>query len=108
MDTKQLWKNCLVEIEAGLSKANFSTWFKNTSILKEELGIIYIRVPNEFVRDWLMNKYHKLITKTLADAHENMRAVEYVITKIEPNKQEIEAVTDANYVNKELTLRDQY
>lgn len=108
MDTKQLWENCLVEIKGGLSKANFSTWFKNTSILKEEMGIIYIRVPNEFVRDWLMNKYHKLITKTLANAHENMRAVEYVITKIEPNIQEIEVINETSYVNKELPLKDLY
>src|SRR6185503_6879733 len=108
MNTEQLWKNCLVEIEAGLSKANFSTWFKNTSILKEDTGVIYIGVPNEFVRDWLMNKYHKLITKTIADAYENMRAVEYVITKIEPRKQEIESFTDTSYINKELPLKDLY
>ncbi len=108
MDTKELWRNCLIHIEANLSKANFSTWFKNTSILKEEMGIIYIRVPNEFVRDWLMNKYHKLITKTIADAHENMRGVEYVITKIEPNRQENDTMSKAPYINKELPLRDLY
>ncbi len=108
MDTKQLWKNCLVEIEANLSKANFSTWFKNTSILKEDTGIIYIRVPNEFVRDWLMNKYHKLITKTIANAHENMRAVEYVIAKVEPNTQETETLSKTPYINKELPLKDLY
>jgi chromosomal replication initiator protein len=107
MDTKQLWKNCLVEIETGVSKANFSTWFKNTSILKEETGIVYVGVPNEFVRDWLKNKYHKLITKTIADAYENMRAVEYVITKIEPSKQELPKINET-YVNKELPLRDLY
>ena len=108
MDTKQLWKNCLIEIEAGVSKANFSTWFKNTSILREELGIVYIGVPNEFVRDWLKNKYHKLITKTVADAYENMRAVEYTITKIEPQKQESQIIGSEPYVNKELPLKDLY
>ncbi len=107
MNTEQLWKNCLVDIETGLSKANFSTWFKNTSILREDAGIIYIGVPNEFVRDWLKNKYHKLITKTIADAYENMRAVEYTITKIEPNKQEIFPQNEP-YVNKELPLKDLY
>src|SRR6185436_14946918 len=101
MNTKQLWKNCLVEIEAGMSKANFSTWFKNTSIIKEDAGIICIGVPNEFVRDWLMNKYHKLITKTIADAYENMRAVEYTITKIENTKEEASQLNET-YVNKEL------
>lgn len=107
MNTKQLWKNCLVEIEAGMSKANFSTWFKNTSIVKEDTGIIYIGVPNEFVRDWLINKYHKLITKTIADVYENMRAVEYMITKIENNREE-PSVTNEIYVNKELPLKDLY
>ena len=109
MDTKQLWKNCLSEIEAGVSKANFSTWFKNTSILKEELGIVYVGVPNEFVRDWLKNKYHKLITKTIADTYENMRAVEYTITKIEAPKQELpKTMSEEQAVKQELPLKDLY
>src|SRR5574343_335935 len=109
MNTKQLWENCLVEIRAGISRANFSTWFKNTSIVKEDAGIIYIGVPNEFVRDWLINKYHKLITKIIADAYENMRAVEYTITKTEVVKQELApAKENESYVNKELPLKDLY
>ncbi|MBU0998809.1 chromosomal replication initiator protein DnaA [Patescibacteria group bacterium] len=106
MNTKQLWKNCLTKIESIISKANFSTWFKNTSIIKEETGIIYIGVPNEFVRDWLINKYHKLITKTITETYENMRAVEYVITKTENPKQEI--TTENETIAKELPLKDLY
>ena len=106
MNTKQLWKNCLAEIESGISKANFSTWFKNTSIVKEDTGVVYIGVPNEFVRDWLINKYHRLITKTIADAYENMRAVEYTIIKTETIKQEAPAVNET--AEKELPLRDLY
>lgn len=107
MDTKELWRNCLVQIETGVSKANFSTWFKNTGISKEDSGIIYISVPNEFVRDWLKNKYHKLITKTIADAYENMRAVEYIIAKTEGSKDVVKEVAE-NYINKELPLKDLY
>jgi len=107
MDIKNLWKNCLVEIEGSVSKANFSTWFKNTHILKEENGIVYIGVPNEFVRDWIKNKYHKLITKTIADSYENMRAIEYTITKLESEKQEILNI-NIKQTNKELPLKDLY
>lgn len=106
MNTKQLWKNCLMAIESDISKANFSTWFKNTSIVKEDTGIVYIGVPNEFVRDWLIKKYHKLITKTIADAFENMRAVEYIITKTEIIKQEIPVKIEST--EKELPLKDLY
>ena len=109
MDTKQLWKNCLDEIEVNISKANFSTWFKNTSILREEGGVIYVAVPNEFVRDWLKNKYHKMITKIIADTYENMRAVEYTITKIDAPKQELPKKTDdGSWVKQELPLKDLY
>lgn len=109
MNTKQLWDTCLASIESGMSKANFSTWFKNTSIVKENGGIIYIGVPNEFVRDWLQNKYHKLITKTIADLYENMRAVEYLIAKVENKKEEPAPISEPGFfANKELPLKDLY
>ncbi len=107
MNTIELWRTCLLEIESSISKPNFITWFKNTSIIKEEGGIVFIGVPNEFARDWLMNRYHKLITKTIADAYENMRAVEYTITKIEPIKQE-NSLPIPETVEKELPLQDLY
>jgi chromosomal replication initiator protein len=107
MDVKQLWKSCLTEFETNISKANFSTWFKNTCILKEDAGIIYIGVPNEFVRDWLKNKYHKLITKTITGVYENMRAIEYVIIKPEVIKQEFPRM-EGVFINKELPLKDLY
>ena len=46
-DTKKLWESCLAEIELSISKANFTTWFKNTQIVKEEEGVLFIGVPND-------------------------------------------------------------
>ncbi len=83
IDTHELWGKCLKDIEVEVSKANFSTWFKNTSIIKEESGIIYVGVPNEFVKDWLLQKYHKLILKSLMSVADHIRAVEYLILKPE-------------------------
>ena len=108
IDAKELWNKCLAEIENEVSKANFSTWFRNTSILKEDTGVVYIGVPNEFVRDWLKNKYHKLITKTVANFFETMRAVEYMITKIEGPQRDVQISTGESFSNKELPLKDLY
>lgn len=113
MDKKELWDKCLSEIELNISKANFTTWFKNTSILKEEGGIVEIGVPNEFVKDWLFNKFHKLILKTLISNNENIRGVEYIINKQQDinkdnlNRQENTETPKAS-VNKELPLNDFY
>jgi len=110
MNTKELWDKCLSEIELSISKANFTTWFKNTAITKVEEGVVYMGVPNEFVKDWLYNKFHKLILKALISNDESIRGVEYMITKMEiPSKN-----TDSNIskqqtnINKELPLGDLY
>jgi len=105
-DYKQLWGNCLQEIELSVSRANFSTWFKNTQIIKESDKTIFLGVPNEFVKDWLINKYHKLILKTFRGFQDEIRGVEYVITKYEPKKTEV--VEDRGFLNKKLPLGDLY
>jgi chromosomal replication initiator protein len=78
----ELWDICLKEIELDISKANFNTWFKNTAILKEEDGIIYIAVPNEFVKEWLGKKFHKNILKALVNNFNKTKSIEYIVTRI--------------------------
>lgn len=80
-DTKQLWNATLGEIETSVSKANFSTWFRHTHVIKQDDGVIYVGVPNPFVKDWLQSKYHKLILKALRGTCEGVRGIEYVISK---------------------------
>lgn len=89
MNTRELWQSTLAEIELSLSRANYSTWFKNTTIVKFDEGTIYVGVPNEFVKDWLVTKYHSFILKTLRDLNDHVRTVEYCITKTtsEPKKE---------------------
>ncbi len=81
MDNKELWSKTMVDIELEVSKANFSTWFKNTRIVKQEGGTVYIGVQNEFVRDWLANKYNSSILRTLRNLSDQVRGVEYIIAK---------------------------
>jgi chromosomal replication initiator protein len=114
MDTKELWNKCLSEIELNISKANFTTWFKNTSIVKEEVGVVSVGVPNEFVKDWLYNKFHKLILKTLIENNDSIRGIEYIIHKQESKNTENERDGRVSTnkiplnINKELPLNDLY
>ncbi len=110
-DTASVWNTCLKEIELEVSKANFSTWFRHTSLVKEDAGIITVGVPNEFVRDWLLNKYNKLITKVLLNALENnVRGVEYVIVKhdMKPKTDENGGLSMMSTPSRELPLADLY
>lgn len=108
-DIKDVWDHCLVEIEGEVSKANFSTWFRNTTLVKEDGGTVFVGVPNEFVKDWLNNKFHKLIMRVLRNAWEHTRSVEYIVVKGEPkqHKESIQLKPDFS-VSQELPLKDLY
>lgn len=108
-DTQQLWNNALSQIELNVSKANFTTWFKHTSIVKEEEGVIFISVPNSFVKEWLYNKYHKFILKSLRTLSESVRGVEYIIIPAGELKQRTRAEKERKVSpNTELPLKDLY
>ena len=110
MDNKELWDKALVDIELEVSKANFSTWFRNTHIMKQEEGAVFVGVQNEFVRDWLSNKYHSTILRILRNVSPDVRSVEYVITKNDGSEKNVSVVKKDVFspFSAELPLQDTY
>ncbi len=85
MNNEQIWQAALGEIELNLSKANFTTWFKNTFISSLESGKAIICVPNAFTKSWLETKYHKEICSSIE--HVINEKVKEIIYKVETKKQ---------------------
>lgn len=107
MDTKELWNNVLKDIELSVSKANFSTWFKETKISGFSDGIVYLSVPNTFVQEWLLKKFHPLILKLLRSSSESIHALQYVIK--EESKQKNQYIpTKSTSPTRELPLSEHY
>ncbi len=106
MDYKELWQSVLVEMELGVSKANFSTWFKDTRIVKEEGGVIVLSVPNAFVREWLLTKYHNAILRSLRNIENSIHAVEYVVNRDESRRREDRLQPKEMQGTKELPLAE--
>src|SRR5688572_12772219 len=79
MDTSSLWQAVLGEIELGVSKGNFVTWFKNTRILKIKDGCVTIGATNIFGKDQLEKRFNELITNTLIKNGVEFERIEYKI-----------------------------
>lgn len=79
MESEALWKTALANIELSISKANFVTWFKNTSILERTEHEVTIGVPNGFAKEWLENKYNHYIIQALQSADPGIRKIRCVI-----------------------------
>ena len=81
---EKLWRDALFEIEPNVSKANFSTWFKDTYISKYEDGVVTINVPNDFVKEWLSTKYYKFVISSLRNLNPSIRHADYLIVSRPP------------------------
>lgn len=79
MSNEELWQTALAEIELNTSKANFITWFRSTSIVSQKENGVIIGAPNGFSKEWLENKFNKLILKTLRDISPDIRDLSFTI-----------------------------
>ncbi|KKT86105.1 MAG: chromosomal replication initiation protein, chromosomal replication initiator protein [Parcubacteria group bacterium GW2011_GWC1_45_9] len=79
MDLKELWQSALNDIEINISRASFMTWFKNSSLIKKEGGTAIVSCHNNFTKEWLENKYNKLILKALRSVDTEIKTIEYTI-----------------------------
>lgn len=79
MNNEELWKTVLAEMEISLSRANFITWFKGTSLLSNNHGCVLVNVPNGFIKEWLENKFNKQIFQIIRKYHPEVREIKYAI-----------------------------
>jgi chromosomal replication initiator protein len=90
MNTQQIWQAALGELELGLSKANFTTWFKGTFILELEDPKVVIGVPNAFTKSWLEKKYTSEILKALRNITEsNLREIAFRVASLKNIQKEM-------------------
>ncbi len=119
MNNSELWQSVLAQMQFHISRANFATWFQNTEIISKENEKITISVPNAFSKEWLSNKYNKLILKILHDTDDSIKDLDFVIKPLsaknpspraaENGKDEVEQLKfDEFKINKETNLNPRY
>jgi chromosomal replication initiator protein len=81
MDSRVLWQTVLAEIELQVSRAHFLTWFRHTALALDKPRTATVKVPNGFTKEWLENKYAKLIFSHLQTAVPELGTLEFVIGK---------------------------
>ncbi|MSR73391.1 chromosomal replication initiator protein DnaA [Candidatus Parcubacteria bacterium] len=108
MDSKKLWESVLVDVEINVSKASFNTWFKDTFIYKLEDGVAYLSVPNAFVKQWMVDKYHGSILKSLRALSENIRSLDYIVNKSDVKREDQKIIKNIPESAGELPLSEFY
>lgn len=87
MNHQELWQTVLGEIELQISRPNFLTWLKQSQFLNknEKDGVAIIGLPNHFAKEWVKNRYHKLILNLLRQYDASIKGIDYVIATLDNN-----------------------
>ncbi len=86
MENNELWENVLGDIELQISRPNFLTWLKHSKLLdkNEREGIVMVGLPNNFAKEWVKSRYHKLILGSLRNIDGSIKNVDYTVVNQNP------------------------
>ena len=80
---ESFWNEGVKIIKEKVSQQNFETWIKPIRVVALEDNNVLLGVPNKFFRDWLVENYIDLISRSLSDVSGIDVDIEFVVSKPE-------------------------
>ncbi|RSK29197.1 chromosomal replication initiator protein DnaA, partial [Bacillus sp. HMF5848] len=87
-----LWKEALKRLKKKVSKPSYDTWLQATTAHALQNDVLIISAPNEFARDWLENRYSKIIGETIYDITGEELTIKFIIPK-DPHEEDFSIKT---------------
>lgn len=86
MSAREIWEAALAELELQLTKTNYDTWLRETVGLTYQGNQFVVGVSSPFAMEWLEQRLHSLIKKTLIGITGNDLDVRFEIHQGEQGK----------------------
>jgi len=76
---EQLWQAALSDLQGRVSRANYETWLRSTSLVGVAGETATVAAPNAFAVDQLRHKFDREITSAISSLVNRSVTVEYVV-----------------------------
>lgn len=86
MNMDELWNSVLAEIEVQVSKPQFITFFRGTSLVSLENSIATIASPTHMTADYIEKRYYSLIKQALDKKSEENVSLVFITKRIAPKE----------------------
>ena len=80
MNLDQAWQAALAEIELQISRPNFVTWFAQSKLIEKSDGTALVGLPNNFAKEWIENRYQRIVLGALRNLDETTKKVDFVVS----------------------------
>ena len=67
MDDRNIWERILGRVETKLNQHTFHSWFKDTSLSRDEGQTIVVLVANPLIKNWLVRNYSSVLGEAIAE-----------------------------------------
>jgi chromosomal replication initiator protein len=79
LSPESAWQATLGELELQMTRATFNTWLKDARLLACDKNEFVIGVRNDYAKDWLENRLHETIIRTLAAITGQENSIRFVV-----------------------------
>ncbi|NLJ26051.1 MAG: chromosomal replication initiator protein DnaA [Firmicutes bacterium] len=95
-----IWEQTLSRIEPLMPQSSFNTWLKGTRPLTLTNNVLYVRIANEFAKDWVDSRYREPMQQALQTMVGQDWGLEFILpgAPIPNNVDLVEEVTPADPV----------
>ena len=83
---EELWSGVLDTLRENISEQGFNTWFSETQIIDLEDNKLSVKVPTQFIADYLNSNYSELVSEICFNLFNNKYSIRF--TGINPAKPE--------------------
>lgn len=77
MTNKELWVSVLRRLQPTIKKADFITWFQNTTVVGVEKGVMTVGVPTEFVLNQIVQRYSLKVLQAAQELNGEVLKVDF-------------------------------
>ena len=76
---EQTWQQLLTNLKPKVNEFNYNNWFQQLSFVDVDDHTVILGAPNTFVKDWILDYYHDLITQELYQLTEKSYSLDFKI-----------------------------
>ncbi len=80
MQPEQIWQAALGQLQLEIPKSTFDTWVRGTALLSQDDGAYVVGVNNAYAKDWLENRLHGTVKRTLSGLAGRSVEVRFVVS----------------------------